>query len=260
MPNNLVPVSPFPSWGVSRHRRDGVDAPVWEVFINEENRSNPPSRINGTRESTPPPSEPPLKEGNGTAGTLLWFPSWGVARHRRDGVDALRSPKTGVDALRSPKAGVDALSQSDGVDALVDLPPWAKNSLFPYWLLPKNKKLTLRAKELRRQWILTEVIFWQTFKRQKYFSYDIDRQVIIGNYIVDFFIPELGLVFEIDGSSHIWREEYDSERNAFLIGLWLMVVHIVDTEVKKNIEWVSVLIKESIGRREMELRNIHPTD
>ena len=41
----------------------------------------------------------------------------------------------------SPKAGVD----------ISDDPSWAKNSLFLYWSLPKNKELIDRAKVLRKQ-------------------------------------------------------------------------------------------------------------
>ena len=71
-------------------------------------------------------------------------------------------------------------------------------------------------KDLRKAGNLSEVIFWQTFKDKQKLGFDIDRQVIIGNYIVDFFIPELGLVFEIDGSSHDDRVEYDAERDSFV--------------------------------------------
>jgi len=56
--------------------------------------------------------------------------------------------------------------------------------------------------KLRKQGILSEVLFWEAFKdKEKIKGYDIDRQVIIGNFIVDFFIAELGLVVEIDGNS-----------------------------------------------------------
>jgi len=74
--------------------------------------------------------------------------------------------------------------------------------LFDFYKLPKNKALTSKARELRTAGNLSEVIFWQTFKNKKQLGWDIDRQVIIGNYIVDFFVAELGLVFENYGYSH----------------------------------------------------------
>jgi len=98
------------------------------------------------------------------------------------------------------------------------------------------------------------VIFWQTFKSKKELGFDIDRQVIIGNYIVDFFIPELGLVFEIDGSSHDDKLEYDAERDAFMKDLNLQVVRILDMDVKKNMGSVYQFVLETISKRETGLK------
>jgi len=130
---------------------------------------------------------------------------------------------------------------------------WNPKSLYPYWEIPKNKLLTDRAKDLRKASNLPEVIFWQTFKNKSKLGFDIDRQVIIGNYIVDFFIPELGLVFEIDGSSHDDKLEYDAERDAFMENLKLQVVRIFDIDVKKNLESVYQLVIETIRQRKVVL-------
>lgn len=35
-----------------------------------------------------------------------------------------------------------------------------------------------------------------------FYKIDFDRHPVIGNYIVDFYVKKLGLVVEIDGSSH----------------------------------------------------------
>jgi very-short-patch-repair endonuclease len=126
---------------------------------------------------------------------------------------------------------------------------WNPKSLYPYWEIPKNKLLIDRAKELRKAGNLAEVIFWQTFKDKNKLDFDIDRQVIIGNYIVDFFIPELGLVFEIDGSSHDDKQEYDAERNAFMQDLNLQVIRIIDLDVKKNIGSVYDFVLETVRKR-----------
>ncbi len=131
---------------------------------------------------------------------------------------------------------------------------WNPKSLYPYWEIPKNKLLNDRAKILRKSGNLSEVLFWQAFKDKKKLGFDIDRQVIIGNYIVDFFIPELGLVFEIDGSSHDDKVEYDAERDAFMEGLNLLVFRISDADVKKNIEAVYDLVLENVKKREVELK------
>lgn len=138
------------------------------------------------------------------------------------------------------------------------LSSWQKNSLFPFWSLPKNHTLQERAKELRKQGILSEVVFWKAFKDKKKLGWDIDRQVIIGNFIVDFFIPELGLVFEIDGSSHNDKQAYDQERDAFLSSLQLKVVRISDKDVLRNIEGVWSFVTKSIKDRVEELEAKSP--
>jgi len=131
---------------------------------------------------------------------------------------------------------------------------WNPKSLYPYWEIPKNKLLKERAKELRKAGNLSEVIFWQIFKDKKKIGFDIDRQVIIGNYIVDFFIPELGLVIEIDGSSHDEKIEYDEERDNFMESLNLQIIRILDIDVKKNIQSVYSFIVKVIQNRERVLK------
>ena len=125
---------------------------------------------------------------------------------------------------------------------------------FDYRGLPRNDSLKNKARTLRKAGNLAEVIFWQSFKDKKQLGFDIDRQYIIGNYIVDFFIPELGLVFEIDGSSHNSKVEYDAERDAYMNSLQLQIVRIKDLDVKKNIEEIYKFVLETIRERKMHLK------
>lgn len=64
---------------------------------------------------------------------------------------------------------------------------------------------------------------------------DFDRQRVIGSYIVDFYIKRLGLVIEIDGSSHVGKEEYDLEREDYLRSLGLKIYRIEVSDVRN--EW-----------------------
>jgi len=102
--------------------------------------------------------------------------------------------------------------------------------------LPYNPKLKPLLKEKRKAGILSEVLFWQQVHKNKFHKIDFDRQRIIGNYIVDFYVKTLGLVIEIDGSSHDKKKDYDRERQQFLENLGLKVFRITDADVKKNIE------------------------
>jgi very-short-patch-repair endonuclease len=134
------------------------------------------------------------------------------------------------------------------------LEEWQERSLFPFWILPKNQTLKARARELRKQAILSEVVFWQTFKHKKNLGWDIDRQVIIDNYIVDFFIAELGLAFEIDGSSHDDKLVYDTQRDENLRYWGIAVVHITSLDVLNHMQDVWALVHTAVREREVELR------
>ena len=109
--------------------------------------------------------------------------------------------------------------------------------------LPTNIKLKQRARELRKAGNLSEVLFWQQVRNKKFIELDFDRQKIIGNYIVDFFVKSLGLVVEIDGSSHDLKIEYDKERENYLKSLGLKIFRIPDIDVKKNLDGVMYGLK-----------------
>lgn len=101
--------------------------------------------------------------------------------------------------------------------------------------LPKNKNLLSRARSLRKGYILSEVLFWKQVRNKEFHRLDFDRQRIIGNYIVDFYIKSFGVVVEIDGNSHENKEEYDVQRDNYLESLGLYVYHISDFRVKNDL-------------------------
>ena len=102
-------------------------------------------------------------------------------------------------------------------------------------VLPKNKDLLSKSRSLRKGYVLAEVIFWKQVRNKEFHQIDFDRQRIIGNFIVDFYIKSLGVVIEIDGSSHDGEEEYDEKRQQFLESLNLKVYRISDYRVKNDV-------------------------
>ena len=108
----------------------------------------------------------------------------------------------------------------------------------PILELPYNPKLKERAQELRQAENLSEVLFWMQVTKGGFHKIDFDRQRIIGNYIVDFYVKKLGLVIEIDGPSHDSKEKYDAVREAYLISLGLKIYHIPVVEVLQNMKVV----------------------
>ena len=112
--------------------------------------------------------------------------------------------------------------------------------------LPYNIKLKPRSRVLRKAGVLSEVIFWMQVHKGMFWKIDFDRQRIIGNYIVDFYVKTLGLVIEIDGSSHNNKEAYDQKREDYLISLGLRVYKISDLRVKHDLNNVMMELEEYI--------------
>jgi len=107
--------------------------------------------------------------------------------------------------------------------------------------LPYNPKLKPLLNGKRKAGILSEVLFWIQVRAKSFHRIDFDRQRIIGNYIVDFYVKTLGLVIEIDGWSHDVKESYDIERQKHLESFGLHVFRITDFDIKNNL---SVIMKE----------------
>ncbi len=79
-------------------------------------------------------------------------------------------------------------------------------------IIPYDKNLRKRARDLRKDGTLPEVLLWNELKNKKLKGYQFHRQVPMLKYIVDFYCHELQLAIEIDGPSHMMREKYDSKR------------------------------------------------
>lgn len=112
--------------------------------------------------------------------------------------------------------------------------------------LPYNIKLKARSRALRKAGVLSEIIFWLQVHKGMFWKIDFDRQRIIGNYIVDFYVKTLGLVIEIDGSSHNDKEVYDQKREDYLISLGLRVYKISDLRVKHDLNNVMIELEKYI--------------
>lgn len=112
--------------------------------------------------------------------------------------------------------------------------------------LPYNPGLKYRARALRKAGNLAEVVFWKQVHKKKFHSIDFDRQRVIGNYIVDFYVVTLGLAIEIDCSSHNEKEDYDSLRDQFLVSLSIKVWRVSDVRIKFDLENVILELEDFI--------------
>ncbi|MFN4903577.1 MAG: endonuclease domain-containing protein, partial [Ignavibacteria bacterium] len=92
----------------------------------------------------------------------------------------------------------------------------------------------MRARELRKNGILSEVVFWRLVKKSTFHGIQIDRQRCIGPFIVDFYIRSFGVAIELDGVSHIGKYEYDRKRDEYLIRMGIYIIHIESKLVITN--------------------------
>ena len=95
---------------------------------------------------------------------------------------------------------------------------------------------------------LSEVLLWNELKNKQMLGCDFDRQRPIDNFIVDFYCKELSLAIEIDGDTHIYRYDYDDERQRVLEELGIRFLRFEDIEVKKNMNNVLRVIENWIEK------------
>ncbi len=117
-------------------------------------------------------------------------------------------------------------------------------------IIPYNPKLKERARELRKNSTLAEVLLWNHLKRKQMRGYDFDRQKPIDNYIVDFYCKKLMLAIEIDGMSHAEKKDYDVKRQGRLESLGVRFLRFYDWGVKNNMPGVLQRIESWILENE----------
>jgi|GEM_PF-267606 len=190
-----------------------------------------------------PPLTPP-QEGNLVAGTdsfVLNSPPMEGCQTKSDGVvnntHIFETQSDGV--ATTPNA---PSTPSDGVKNSTSHKTIPFRNSKNYFSLPYNPNLKKRARLLRNAGNLSEVLFWNKVKNKQFKGFDFDRQIVIGNYIVDFYCANTNVVVEIDGSSHNNRQEYDQARDEYLQSLGLTVIHIPVEAVLKNMDGVMQML------------------
>lgn len=114
-------------------------------------------------------------------------------------------------------------------------------------LIPYNRKFKERARELRKNQNISEVILWK-YIRRKQLGYQFLRQRPIQNYIVDFYCKELRLAIEIDGPIHDNKIEGDKFRQEILESYGITFLRFNDNDVRNNIDYVLRDIRKDILR------------
>ena len=117
-------------------------------------------------------------------------------------------------------------------------------------LIPYNPDLKEKARELRKNSTLSEVLLWNKLKASQIEGYRFLRQKPIDLFIVDFYCRKLRLAIEIDGKSHNDIYEEDQYREQRLESLGIHILRFQNKDVKNNLEGVLEAIKLKIKELE----------
>ena len=117
-------------------------------------------------------------------------------------------------------------------------------------ILPRkhNKSLVPFAKNLRKNMTKEARHLWYDFLRK--YPVKFTRQMVLGEYIADFYSAQAHLVIELDGSQHYTSDakEYDLIRTEFLEQYGIQVVRINNMEIVRNFDGVCRYIDKIVKR------------
>jgi very-short-patch-repair endonuclease len=114
-------------------------------------------------------------------------------------------------------------------------------------MLPYDRRLTERSRQLRNKMTSAEQFLWSKLK-EKQLGCWFYRQKPIGIYIADFYCHKAKLVIEVDGAQHLSSEnaEYDKERNEYMASIGIKVLRFSNKQVLTSIEGVTKRIQKEI--------------
>ncbi|MBQ9121600.1 MAG: DUF559 domain-containing protein [Clostridia bacterium] len=102
-----------------------------------------------------------------------------------------------------------------------------------------NKKLTPISRVLRNNMTKEERHFWYDFFKK--LPITVNRQKVIGKYVVDFYIADANLVIELDGSQHYENKTQiidDFRRDEYLKRNGITVLRYSNLDVQRKFDGV----------------------
>ena len=117
-----------------------------------------------------------------------------------------------------------------------------------------NRKNIHNSQKLRRNMTPEEKHLWYDFLKS--LPVTVNRQKMIGDFIVDFYIHSAKIVIEIDGVQHetIENKEYDEHRDERLNSLGITVLRYSNTIVRDNFSYVCQDILNLLGLSVKDLK------
>ena len=108
-----------------------------------------------------------------------------------------------------------------------------------------QRKLTGFSQNLRKNMTKEERHLWYDYLKR--LPVTVNRQKVIGEYIVDFYISEARMVIELDGSQHYSKEgeQRDRERDDYFRKIGIKVLRYNNRQIQKEFDNVC----HDIGRQ-----------
>jgi very-short-patch-repair endonuclease len=114
-----------------------------------------------------------------------------------------------------------------------------------------ERKTFVRAKRLRRDLSLPEVLLWDCLRGRRLGGLRFRRQHPVGPYVLDFYCAESALAVEVDGAQHDLpgQMQHDQRRDGWLATQGIRVMRIAATDIldERALEGMLVMIVEAAG-------------
>ena len=113
-----------------------------------------------------------------------------------------------------------------------------------------TRKTADRARALRREMSLPEVLLWQAL-RARPGGFKFRHQHPAGSYVLDFYCVAAALCIEVDGAAHDMGEnpQRDARRDDWLAEQGIKTIRIPAEEILKDLEAVVSLIEQECASR-----------
>lgn len=103
----------------------------------------------------------------------------------------------------------------------------------------RDRRLLEFAKTMRREMTEPERRVWNEVRAHRLQGIKFRRQTVVGHYIADFTCRSpVMLVVEIDGETHVGREDYDLVRTRFFEARGYRVLRFSNYDVMSNLDGV----------------------
>ncbi len=116
---------------------------------------------------------------------------------------------------------------------------------------------TEKRKLLRKNTTKAESLLWQEIKGRKILGYKFRRQYSVGCYVIDFHCPKLKLAIEIDGLTHLTKEEinYDKFRQSEIEMIGIEFLRFNNQEVYGDLSSVVEMIKRKVEKLSLKSKD-----